>query len=83
MRSIKEKLLKKVREWTPMLDEAGDLNAMLRLLMGKTFYEIDYEFYQEHEDIAMSCGATLVVMLIIDSKAYVFNLGDSKGYLYR
>lgn len=35
---IKSNLLRKVREWTPMLDEAGDLNEMLRLLMSKTFY---------------------------------------------
>lgn len=31
----------------------------------------------------MTCGATIVVLLIIDSKAYSFNLGDSKGYIYR
>lgn len=30
-----------------MLDEAGDLNQMLKLLMFKTFYEIDFEFYQQ------------------------------------
>lgn len=39
---IKQKLLPKIREWTPLLDEAGDLNAMVKLLMFKTFYEIDY-----------------------------------------
>ena len=31
----------------------------------------------------MTCGATIVVMMIIDSKVYVFNIGDNKGYLYR
>ena len=31
----------------------------------------------------MQCGATIVCLLIIDSRVYVFNLGDCKGYLYR
>lgn len=56
---------------------------MLRLLMSKTFYELDYEFYQKYPEIAGTCGATLLVLLIIDSKAYVFNLGDNRGLLYR
>ena len=66
-----------------MLDEAGDLNQMLNLLMGKTFYEMDLEFYEKYGDLGLTCGATIVLMMVIDSKAYVFNLGDSKGYLYR
>lgn len=31
----------------------------------------------------MTCGATGLLLLVIDSKAYVFNLGDNKGLLYR
>lgn len=31
----------------------------------------------------MSCGATALILLIIDSKAYVFNLGDNKGIIRR
>ena len=65
------------------MDEAGDLNEMIKLLMSKTFFELDYEFYQKYGDIAQYCGATVICMLVIDSRAYVFNLGDCKGYIYR
>lgn len=66
-----------------MLDEAGDLNEMIRVLMSKTFYELDYEFYQIYPDIAATCGSTILCLLIIDSKIYSFNLGDNRGLLYR
>lgn len=57
---------------------------MMKLLMSKTFYEIDHEYYQAfNEEITHQCGATLVCLLVIDCRAYVFNLGDCKGYLYR
>lgn len=51
--------------------------------MSKTFCELDYEFYQKHSEVADSCGATILVLLIIDSKVYAFNLGDNRGYLSR
>jgi len=31
----------------------------------------------------MTCGSTALVMVIIESKAYVFSVGDCKGYLFR
>lgn len=51
--------------------------------MFKTFYELDYEFYEKYPEIAGTCGTTLLLMVIIDSKIYVFNLGDNKGLIYR
>ena len=56
---------------------------MVKILMNKTFFELDYEFYQKYPDLAATCGATGIVMLIIESKAYVFSLGDCKGYTFR
>lgn len=47
------------------MDEAGDINEMTKLLMNKTFYELDYEFYKKNPDLAQSCGATGIVVLII------------------
>jgi serine/threonine protein phosphatase PrpC len=38
MRFLKENLIGKVREWTNLLDEAGDLNEMVKVLMNKTFF---------------------------------------------
>ena len=51
--------------------------------MFKTFYEIDFDFSQEYPELALTCGATGLLVLIIDSKAYCFNLGDNKGIIYR
>jgi hypothetical protein len=31
-----------------LLDEAGDLNEMMKVLMNKTFFELDYEFYKKY-----------------------------------
>lgn len=31
----------------------------------------------------MTCGATGICMLIIESRAYVFHVGDCKGFLFR
>ena len=47
MEYIRDNLVRKVREWTPLLDEAADINEMVRVLMSKTFYELDYEFYKK------------------------------------
>jgi hypothetical protein len=38
MQYIKENLVSKIREWTKLLDETGDLNEMVKVLMTKTFY---------------------------------------------
>lgn len=38
MRFLKENLIGKIREWTNLLDEAGDLNEMVKVLMNKTFF---------------------------------------------
>lgn len=45
---IKENLISKIRGWTNLLDETGDLNEMVKVLMNKTFYELDYEFYKKY-----------------------------------
>jgi serine/threonine protein phosphatase PrpC len=31
----------------------------------------------------MTCGATALILLIIESKVYAFAIGDCKGYLFR
>ena len=83
MEFVRDGLVDKVRAWTPLLDEAGDLNEMIKILMNKTFFELDYEFLQKHPELAQTCGATGLVLLIIESKAFVFSLGDCKGYTLR
>lgn len=83
MEHLRDNIVDKVKGWTQLLDEAGDLNEMIKILMNKTFFELDFEFMQKHPDIAQTCGATGIVMLIIESKAYVFSLGDCKGYTFR
>lgn len=42
MRFMCDNLVSKIREWTQLLDEAGDINEMVKILMNKTFYELDY-----------------------------------------
>lgn len=56
---------------------------MIKILMNKTFFELDYEFYKKYPELALTCGATALVMLIIERKVYVFSLGDCKGYTFR
>lgn len=65
MEYIRDNLVEKVTGWTQLLDEAGDLNQMIKILMNKTFFELDYEFYQKYPDLAQTCGATGLVCLII------------------
>jgi serine/threonine protein phosphatase PrpC len=38
MQFLKTSLLPKIREWANLLDEAGDLNEMVKVLMNKTFF---------------------------------------------
>jgi serine/threonine protein phosphatase PrpC len=80
---VRAGLVESVKEWTKLLDEAGDLNEMMKILMNKTFFELDYEFYKKFPEVAMTCGATAIVMVIVESRAYVFSVGDCKGYLFR
>lgn len=42
MKFFRDNLLHKIREWTPMLDEAGDLNEMVKVLMNRTLFQLDY-----------------------------------------
>lgn len=56
---------------------------MIKILMNKTFFELDFEFYKRHPDLSLTCGATGLVLLIIESKVYAFSLGDCKGYTFR
>lgn len=48
MEYMRDNIVAKIREWTKLLDEAGDINKMLELLMNKTFYELDYEFHKKY-----------------------------------
>jgi len=45
---MKNNLVEKIKSWTNLLDEAGEINEMLKILMNKTFFELDYEFYQKY-----------------------------------
>ena len=65
MEYVRDNIVDKVKAWTKLLDEAGDLNEMIKILMNKTFFELDYEFYQKNPDLAKTCGATALVMLVI------------------
>jgi serine/threonine protein phosphatase PrpC len=56
---------------------------MVKILMNKTFFELDYEFYKKYPDKSMVCGATGLIMFVIESKIYVFSLGDCRGFLFR
>lgn len=62
---IKENLVNKIRQWTKLLDEAGDLNEMVKVLMNKTFFELDYEFYKKYPELSMRCGCTGLCSIII------------------
>lgn len=56
---------------------------MTKLLMNKTFYELDYEFCKKYPELSLTCGATGLVLLIIEKRVYSFYIGDCKGYLFR
>lgn len=51
--------------------------------MNKTFFDLDYEFYQKFPEVANVCGCTALIVMLIESKAFVFSLGDCKGFLFR
>ena len=48
-----------------MIDEAGDINEMIKILMNRTFFELDYEFYKKYPELSMTCGATGLLILIV------------------
>lgn len=56
---------------------------MVEVLMNKTFYELDFEFYEKYPELAQTCGATGLITLIIEKRVYCFHIGDCKGYLFR
>lgn len=56
---------------------------MIKVLMNKTFYELDYEFYKQDPQLAQTCGATGIVVIIVEKRVYSFHVGDCKGYLFR
>lgn len=39
---IKENLKTKVQGWSKMLDSVADINEVLKILMTKTFFELDW-----------------------------------------
>ena len=65
MEYIRDNLIDKIKGWTKMIDEAGDINEMIKILMNKTFFELDYEFYKKYPELSMTCGATGIVILIV------------------
>lgn len=42
---MKNNIIEKIRGWTKLLDESGDLTEMIKILMNKTFFELDFEFH--------------------------------------
>jgi serine/threonine protein phosphatase PrpC len=56
---------------------------MVKVLMNKTFFDLDFEFYQKFPEVSNTCGCTGLAVLLIESKAYVFSLGDCKGFIFR
>jgi hypothetical protein len=38
MEYIRDNLIDKIKSWTKMIDEAGDINEMIKILMNKTFF---------------------------------------------
>jgi serine/threonine protein phosphatase PrpC len=83
MKYIKDNLVLKIREWTKLLDEAGDLTEMVKVLMNKTFFELDYEFNKKFPELSQTCGCTMLCSLIIESRVFTFHVGDCKSYLFR
>ena len=64
------------------MNKAEDVNRMLKGLIGKTLMDLDYEFYKEFPNSA-TCGATVLIVIIIQSRVFVYNLGACKGLLLR
>ena len=83
MNYFKNNLLSKIREWTSMLDDAGDLNEMMKVLMNKTLFDLDYEFFKLYPELANTCGCTANIVVLIEGKVYAFSVGDCKAYLFR
>ena len=83
MQYMKENIVEKIRGWTKLLDEAGDLNEIIKILMNKTFFELDYEFHRKEPELSRTCGCTALILLVVESRVYVAHVGDCKGYLFR
>ena len=60
-----------------------NINECIERAMKETFLNLDESFHREENDISYRCGAAAVIVLIIGSRAYCANVGDSRAILSR
>lgn len=61
----------------PMSDE------LLAELLADSVRQANLAVYQCSQEVGSDMGTTITAALVLDSKAYVVNVGDSRTYLYR
>ncbi len=57
------------------------LNSIVGKSLKQAFSEVDNSFHEEFKDMSLFSGSTVVVVVIIGSKMYCANTGDSRAVL--
>jgi serine/threonine protein phosphatase PrpC len=78
---LAENLQPLVLENLRLIDSVKNLCEGVKILIEKTFYQLDFGFYQKYKEAALVSGATLLMVLIIGCRVFVINLGDCVGTL--
>eukprot|EP00826_Nyctotherus_ovalis_P037550 TRINITY_DN3432_c0_g2_i10.p1 TRINITY_DN3432_c0_g2~~TRINITY_DN3432_c0_g2_i10.p1 ORF type:complete len:301 (+),score=83.48 TRINITY_DN3432_c0_g2_i10:1060-1962(+) len=74
-------VLKKTLEKS--VPESSNLDATVGEALTKTFSEVDNSFSKELKEFARFSGSTVVIVLIIGSRLYCANTGDSRAVISR
>ena len=84
---VQENLVRTIREKFAAdkvsIDACRNINEYVRCKITDTFYQIDLDFHQANEKVAKTCGATMIMCLMIGSRFFVFWVGDCRGFLVR
>lgn len=63
------------------VDYSSNINETIHSIFVKAYAQLDQAFYEKDPVVAMNCGATCLILMILGSKIYTINLGDSRAIM--
>jgi protein phosphatase 2C family protein 2/3 len=61
----------------------GNINECISKAFSRAFAVMDEAYYRDCKDVAVKCGATACVVLIVGNRIFTANVGDSRAVLCR
>jgi serine/threonine protein phosphatase PrpC len=72
-----------LRDDTDETQDTGDEQEILLNLLKDGVHRANLAIYQRNRDLPDMMGTTITTALVVNTTAYVVNVGDSRTYLYR